>query len=105
MVLFIPDRGSDMWSSIPVKGIGAGHMVLSELYIYWGSAWFASLRTSGERVALLVSSGFRDLLHIGNQSRPNIFDLEIKCVLFSCFMLWINTPVYAMRLHFSTLRG
>jgi len=31
-------------------------------------------------VALLVSSGFKDLLHIGNQSRPNIFDLEIKWV-------------------------
>lgn len=28
---------------------------------------------------LAVSRGFRDLLHIGNQSRPRIFDLEIKC--------------------------
>lgn len=25
------------------------------------------------------SQGFPDLLHIGNQSRPNIFDLEIRC--------------------------
>ncbi|KAF5842896.1 Hydantoinase/oxoprolinase N-terminal region-domain-containing protein [Dunaliella salina] len=38
----------------------------------------ALLERKGERVALLVSSGFRDLLHIGNQSRPNIFDLAIK---------------------------
>ena len=26
----------------------------------------------------MVTKGFRDLLHIGNQSRPDIFDLEIK---------------------------
>ncbi|KAJ9523185.1 hypothetical protein QJQ45_024077, partial [Haematococcus lacustris] len=33
----------------------------------------------GERSVLLVSAGFKDLLYIGNQSRPNIFDLEIRC--------------------------
>lgn len=25
----------------------------------------------------MVTKGFRDLLHIGNQARPDIFDLEI----------------------------
>ncbi|PSC69547.1 5-oxoprolinase isoform B [Micractinium conductrix] len=39
----------------------------------------ALLERKGERTALVVTQGFRDLLHIGNQSRPNIFDLEIKC--------------------------
>lgn len=28
-------------------------------------------------MALLVTAGFGDLLHIGNQSRPAIFDLRI----------------------------
>ena len=38
----------------------------------------ALLERKGERCALVVSRGFRDLLHIGNQSRPNIFDLECR---------------------------
>jgi 5-oxoprolinase (ATP-hydrolysing) len=38
----------------------------------------ALLEREGERTALVVTKGFRDLLHIGNQSRPDIFDLEIK---------------------------
>jgi 5-oxoprolinase (ATP-hydrolysing) len=38
----------------------------------------ALLERQGERTALVVTSGFRDLLHIGNQSRPDIFDLEIQ---------------------------
>lgn len=35
----------------------------------------ALLERKGERIALLITKGFRDLLHIGNQSRPNLFDL------------------------------
>lgn len=35
----------------------------------------ALLERKGERVALLVTKGFRDLLYIGNQSRPKLFDL------------------------------
>ena len=38
----------------------------------------ALLERKGERTALVVTAGFRDLLHIGNQARPNIFDLEIR---------------------------
>ncbi|RUS91769.1 hypothetical protein EGW08_000477 [Elysia chlorotica] len=37
----------------------------------------ALLERKGEPMALVITEGFRDLLHIGNQSRPNIFDLEI----------------------------
>ncbi|XP_060681659.1 5-oxoprolinase [Hemiscyllium ocellatum] len=37
----------------------------------------ALLERKGERVALVITKGFKDLLHIGNQSRPKIFDLEI----------------------------
>jgi len=33
------------------------------------------LERKGERMALLITKGFRDLLHIGNQARPKIFDL------------------------------
>ena len=38
----------------------------------------ALLERKGERCALVTSKGFRDLLHIGNQARPRIFDLQIK---------------------------
>ncbi|GFN92184.1 5-oxoprolinase [Plakobranchus ocellatus] len=36
----------------------------------------ALLERKGEPMALVITKGFRDLLHIGNQSRPNIFDLQ-----------------------------
>ena len=38
----------------------------------------ALLERKGEKVCLLISKGLKDCLEIGNQSRPNIFDLEIK---------------------------
>jgi 5-oxoprolinase (ATP-hydrolysing) len=38
----------------------------------------ALLERKGARCALVVTRGFRDILQIGNQDRPHIFDLEIK---------------------------
>lgn len=38
----------------------------------------ALLERKGERISLCVSKGFRDLLQIGNQARPNIFDLTVS---------------------------
>lgn len=38
----------------------------------------ALLERKGEKVALLTTKGFRHLLAIGNQSRPNIFDLSVS---------------------------
>lgn len=38
----------------------------------------ALLERKGEDHALLITKGFKDLLEIGNQSRPRIFDLAIK---------------------------
>ncbi|KAI8391805.1 Hydantoinase B/oxoprolinase-domain-containing protein [Radiomyces spectabilis] len=38
----------------------------------------ALLERKGERCALLITKGFKDLLVIGNQSRPKIFDLSIS---------------------------
>lgn len=38
----------------------------------------ALLERKGEQVALLITKGFRDLLKIGNQARPNIFDLSVQ---------------------------
>ena len=45
----------------------------------------ALLERKGEACCLVTTKGFRDLLHIGNQSRPAIFDLEIRVpdVLYS----------------------
>jgi 5-oxoprolinase (ATP-hydrolysing) len=38
----------------------------------------ALLERKGERIALVVTRGFPDLLLIGNQTRSSIFDLDIK---------------------------
>lgn len=38
----------------------------------------ALLERKGERIALLITKGFRDLLYIGNQTRPDIFALDIR---------------------------
>lgn len=38
----------------------------------------ALLERKGEPVALVVNEGFRDLLQIGNQTRPKIFELDIR---------------------------
>ncbi|KAI1439171.1 hydantoinase B/oxoprolinase [Xylaria sp. CBS 124048] len=38
----------------------------------------ALLERKGEKIALVVTKGFKDCLTIGNQSRPKIFDLAIK---------------------------
>jgi 5-oxoprolinase (ATP-hydrolysing) len=37
----------------------------------------ALLERKGERTVFVITKGFRDLLQIGNQSRPNLFDLSI----------------------------
>lgn len=38
----------------------------------------ALLERKGEKHALLITKGFKDMLLIGNQSRPKIFDLNIR---------------------------
>src|ERR1700748_642327 len=38
----------------------------------------ALLERKGEDIAMGVTKGFKDCLEIGNQSRPNIFDLAIR---------------------------
>lgn len=38
----------------------------------------ALLERKGERTILLVNRGFSDLLRIGNQARPRLFDLDIR---------------------------
>lgn len=38
----------------------------------------ALLERKGERTAFVVTRGLKDLLHIGNQSRPKLFDLAIN---------------------------
>ena len=37
----------------------------------------ALLERKGSTTALLITSGFKDLLEIGNQARPSLFDLSI----------------------------
>lgn len=56
------------------------HEPIDESYIEWirmGTtvATNALLERKGERIALIINKGFSDLLFIGNQSRPKLFDL------------------------------
>ena len=39
----------------------------------------ALLEHRGEPCALVITAGFKDLLKIGTQSRPDIFDLSVAC--------------------------
>lgn len=48
----------------------------------------ALLEREGERTALLVTQGFKDLLHIGTQARPKLFDL----VCNTCFGIMYVEP-------------
>lgn len=41
----------------------------------------ALLERKGEPMALVITKGFKDVLYIGNQARPKIFDLVILHVL------------------------
>lgn len=43
------------------------------------------LERKGERMALVITKGFRDLLYIGNQARPKIFDL-VRAFLYLFFV-------------------
>ena len=38
----------------------------------------ALLERKGDRVAFLVTKGFKDILIIGQQARPSIFDLSVN---------------------------
>ena len=38
----------------------------------------ALLERKGVRTALVTTEGFKDLLYIGNQARPDLFDLNIR---------------------------
>lgn len=56
---------------IPERAIGAVKMGTTV-------ATNALLERKGEQVLLLITEGFRDLLRIGYQTRPDLFALEIK---------------------------
>ncbi|RXG71494.1 5-oxoprolinase [Armadillidium vulgare] len=61
---------------------GSGPIKTSEIdWIRMGTtvATNALLERKGERMALAITKGFHDLLHIGNQTRPDIFDLKVTC--------------------------
>lgn len=42
----------------------------------------ALLERKGERMALVINKGFKDVLFIGNQARPSIFKLVSRCNYF-----------------------
>lgn len=44
----------------------------------------ALLERKGARTALLITRGFRDVLHIGNQARQQIFDLKVSTLKPGC---------------------
>ena len=60
--------GSDNPSAGSIRAVKMGTTVATN----------ALLERKGEDVLLLITKGFRDLLEIGYQNRPKLFDLEIK---------------------------
>ncbi|KAJ6438104.1 putative 5-oxoprolinase protein [Purpureocillium lavendulum] len=64
------------------KGIPRGEPIdlssVSSIRMGTTVATNALLERKGERSALLVTTGFKDLLVIGNQARPDIFDLSVS---------------------------
>lgn len=68
------ETGRPMPRSLPVETEHIGWIRMGTTV-----ATNALLERKGERMALAITEGFKDLLHIGNQARPNIFDLEITC--------------------------
>ena len=52
------------------------------------------LERNGSKMAIVTNEGFKDLLHIGNQARPNIFDL----VSFLKSSSWNSTSIYDVNL-------
>uniref|UniRef100_A0A8D3BLT0 5-oxoprolinase, ATP-hydrolysing n=1 Tax=Scophthalmus maximus TaxID=52904 RepID=A0A8D3BLT0_SCOMX len=84
-VLKLLSRDPQNYKDAPTEGI---RRVLEEVrpvdtssigWIRMGTtvATNALLEREGERTALLVTKGFKDLLHIGTQARPKLFDLEV----------------------------
>ena len=58
----------------------------------------ALLERKGERIALLITKGFKDLLHIGNQSRPNLFDLVCLCVFVFLHLTTLTRAIAPLRI-------
>lgn len=63
----VPSKGKQLIDGSVIKSIRMGTTVATN----------ALLERKGEPMALLLTKGFRDVLYIGNQSRPNIFDLKV----------------------------
>ena len=55
----------------------------------------ALLERKGEKMALVITAGFKDLLHIGNQARPKIFDLVNVCIICSMHLQHAHTHTYS----------
>jgi 5-oxoprolinase (ATP-hydrolysing) len=53
------------------------HSLIGSIRMGTTVATNALLERKGARMALLITRGFSDLLHIGTQNRPRIFDLQI----------------------------
>ncbi|CAL1530679.1 unnamed protein product [Lymnaea stagnalis] len=66
-------------NSLPSKEASIDTSLIDWIRMGTTVATNALLERKGEPMALVITKGFRDLLHIGNQARPNIFDLEIVC--------------------------
>ena len=70
--IFIQYTNTPLARDVPIDG-----SVISSIRMGTTVATNALLERKGERMALLITRGFRDLLHIGNQARAHIFDLSI----------------------------
>ena len=70
----------DFYQDAALAGIAAlaGDEPVTSVKMGTTVATNALLERKGAKTLLLINRGFRDLLRIGNQARPKLFDLDIK---------------------------
>jgi 5-oxoprolinase (ATP-hydrolysing) len=69
---------TETWYALLLSPGYLSHTLLECVRLSTTVATNALLERKGAKHALLITKGFKDLLSIGNQARPRIFDLNIK---------------------------
>ena len=72
------ETGAPLPTPLPTSGTcPRGPWRVAEIRMSTTVATNALLERKGARTALLVTAGFRDVLHIGTQARPSLFDITV----------------------------
>ena len=76
-VVVLDDDGSVSISKVPSDRAVVGELAQGELVFGTTVATNALLQRRGVRTLLVVTEGFGDLIHIGDMTRPSLFEAEV----------------------------